>query len=88
MRNKTVTPQSPGLSPWMTPQAAADYAGVGIRKLRDWQKQGLQYIQPSPRITRIHREDLDDYLRGHRVDGNMVDNIVNTAMKGLKKGIK
>jgi len=86
MNTKIVSSHPAYISPWFNPQQAASYAGVGLRTLRSWLNHGLKHSQVSSRIIRIHRNDLDEYLRNHSVDAKTVDDIVNSVISGLQKG--
>jgi excisionase family DNA binding protein len=67
---------------WFKPKAAARYAGVSERTLREWLKDGLRQARlPSGRIL-IQREWVDDYLNAFEVTadsdiGTIADEVMN-----------
>lgn len=49
----------------MSQGEAAEYAGISIRTLHKWKLDGLPFSAVGGTV-RIHRDDLDKYIRGHR----------------------
>lgn len=51
-------------SPWLTPEAAAEYYGVGLRTLELWRKDntGPRFYRLGPRFIRYKVSDLDAFL--------------------------
>lgn len=56
-------------SPWMKPEAAADYLGVALGTLRNWTS--ARFIPFSKRrgIVRYHRDQLDKWLMSKSCKG-------------------
>jgi excisionase family DNA binding protein len=60
---------SPDNRGWAKVKDAAKYAGVSVRTLRDWLKDGLRHSRVRGTIL-ISYTALDEYLRGFEVRDN------------------
>ena len=58
----------------------AAYGGVSERTFRDWLKEGLPYFRLSSGTILVAYSDIDAWLERFRVDGSMVDEIVDQIM--------
>ena len=51
------------LRPWMTKQQAAEYAGVSVKTIERWIREGrLQVARPSATLVRIRPEWVDEAI--------------------------
>ena len=64
-------------------KAASRYAGVSERTFRDWLKEGLPHFRLSSGTILVAYSDIDSWLEKFRVDGSMVDEIVDQVMSDL-----
>ena len=62
---------------------AAKYAGVSVRTLRDWLKNGLRHSRLGTGTILVAYTAIDEYLVGFEVTRNQVDDIVNKVMEEL-----
>jgi predicted site-specific integrase-resolvase len=79
---------SPDTRGWAKVKEAAKYAGVSVRTLRDWLKDGLHHIrmktaQNKTRLILTRYDWIDEYLMGFEVNENQVDEIVKEVMREL-----
>jgi excisionase family DNA binding protein len=68
---------------WAKVKEAAKYAGVSVRTLRDWLKDGLRHSRLSTGTILVAYAAIDDYLARFEVNRNQVDNIVDEVMQEL-----
>lgn len=52
-------------SPWLRKSEAAEYVGVSTRAIDNWRQEGLLFSMVGGTVL-IHRDDLDDFIRGHQ----------------------
>jgi excisionase family DNA binding protein len=71
---------SPDNRGWAKVKDAAKYAGVSVRTVRDWLKDGLRHSRVRGTIL-ISYTALDEYLRGFEVRDNQVDEIADEVME-------
>jgi hypothetical protein len=64
-------------------KAGSRYAGVSERTFRDWLKDGLPHFRLSSGTILVAYSDIDAWLERFRVDGSMVDEIVDQVMSDL-----
>jgi excisionase family DNA binding protein len=50
-------------SPWMRPEAAAEYLGIALGTLRNWTSAGYVPHTKRGRVVRYHRDRIDEWLR-------------------------
>ena len=74
---------SPDNRGWAKVKDAAKYAGVSVRTLRDWLKDGLRHSRLSTGTILVAYTAIDDYLARFEVNRNQVDNIVDEVMQEL-----
>jgi excisionase family DNA binding protein len=74
---------SPDTRGWAKVKEAAKYAGVSVRTLRDWLKNGLRHSRVSAGMIIVSYAAIDDYLVGFEVNENQVDAIVDDVMQEL-----
>jgi excisionase family DNA binding protein len=74
---------SPDTRGWAKVKEAAKYAGVSVRTLRDWLKNGLRHSRVSAGMILVSYAAIDDYLVGFEVNENQVDAIVDDVMQEL-----
>jgi len=68
---------------WAKVKEAAKYAGVSVRTLRDWLKNGLRHSRVSAGMILVSYAAIDEYLVGFEVNDNHVDAIVDEVMQEL-----
>ena len=69
---------------WLKPKAAAEFAGISERTIRDWLKNGLRHSRlPSGSIL-IQRIWLDEFLQAFEVSDREVDTIVEGVLKEMQ----
>jgi excisionase family DNA binding protein len=68
---------------WAKVKEAAKYAGVSVRTLRDWLKNGLRHSRLSAGMILVSYAAIDEYLVGFEVHKNQVDDIVDKVMHEL-----
>ena len=68
---------------WSKVKEAANYAGVSVRTLRDWLKNGLRHSRVSAGMILVSYAAIDEYLVGFEVNENHFDDIVDEVMEGL-----
>ena len=68
---------------WAKVKEASKYAGVSVRTLRDWLKNGLRHSRVSAGMILVSYAAIDEYLVGFEVNSNQVDDIVDEMMEGL-----
>jgi excisionase family DNA binding protein len=71
--------------PWLRIKPAAGYAGVSLRLLRQWLKEGLRHSRVGGAVL-IRDSWIDAYIEGHEVQpcGADVDAIVDEVVEGLE----
>jgi predicted site-specific integrase-resolvase len=74
---------SPDNRGWAKVKDAAKYAGVSVRTLRDWLKDGLRHSRLSTGTILVAYAAIDEYLVGFEVNENQVDDIVDEVMQEL-----
>ena len=74
---------STGNRGWAKVKEAAKYAGVSVRTLRDWLKNGLRHSRLSTGTILVAYSAIDEYLVGFEVNSNQVDYIVDGVMQEL-----
>ena len=74
---------SPDKRGWAKVKEAAKYAGVSVRTLRDWLRDGLRHSRLSTGTILVAYTAIDEYLVGFEVSRNQVDDIVNEVMQEL-----
>ena len=74
---------SPDKRGWAKVKEAAKYAGVSVRTLRDWLKDGLRHSRLSTGTILVAYAAIDEYLARFEVHSNQVDDIVNDVMQEL-----
>ena len=77
---KTTSPDTRG---WAKVKEAAKYAGVSVRTLRDWLKDGLRHSRLGTGTILVAYAAIDEYLARFEVNSNQVDDIVNEVMQEL-----
>ncbi len=50
-------------SPWLTIDQAARYLNVSVASIRNWITNGRMPAHKNGRVVRLHRQELDDWLR-------------------------
>ena len=50
-------------SPWMTIDQAARYLQVSVSSIRIWISKGRMPAHKNGRVVRLHRQELDNWLR-------------------------
>jgi excisionase family DNA binding protein len=65
---------------WGKVRAAAEYAGMSQRTVRDWLKMGLPHSKVRGSILIEYRQ-LDEWLRGFAVVMNLLDGIVDEVLR-------
>jgi excisionase family DNA binding protein len=68
---------------WAKVKEAAKYAGVSVRTLRDWLKDGLRHSRLSTGTILIPYAAIDEYLERFEVRTNKVDDLVDEVMQEL-----
>ena len=68
---------------WAKVKDAANYAGVSVRTLRDWLKNGLRHSRVSAGMILVSYAAIDKYLVDFEVNENRVDEIVDEVLEGL-----
>jgi excisionase family DNA binding protein len=68
---------------WAKVKEAAKYAGVSVRTLRDWLKNGLRHSRVSAGMILVSYAAIDEYLARFEVNENQVDDIVDEVMQEL-----
>ena len=76
----TISPDTRG---WAKVKDAAKYAGVSVRTLRDWLKDGLRHSRVSAGMILVSYAAIDEYLVGFEVRTNQVDELVEETLKGF-----
>jgi hypothetical protein len=71
------------MSGWAKIKAAAAYAGIKERTMRDWLKEGLRHSRLPSGTVLIKYEWIDDYLESFTAKENQVDKIVNETMRNF-----
>lgn len=66
---------------WGKIKAAATYAGIRERTMRDWLKKGLRHARMPTGTILIRYRDIDDYLEQFCGSDHQVDRIVNNVIK-------
>jgi len=61
----------------------AAYGGVSERTFRDWLKDGLPHFRLSSGTILVAYADIDSWLERFRVDGSVVDELVEQVMSDL-----
>ena len=74
---------SPDTRGWAKIKEVAKYAGVSVRTLRDWLKDGLRHSRLSTGTILVSYAAIDEYLERFEVSNNQVDDIVNKVMQEL-----
>ena len=78
---QTISPDTRG---WAKVKEAAKYAGVSVRTLRDWLKNGLRHSRVKGTGTiLISYSAIDAYLVGFEVRTDQVDEIVDAVLRDL-----
>ena len=72
---------------WLNTKQAAAHAGVNIKTLRNWMREGLQHYRLSSRATRLHPDDIDAFIRRYKA-GIDVDAEVAAIMTRIRRGKK
>ena len=72
---------------WLNTKQAAAHAGVNIKTLRNWMREGLQHYRLSSRATRLHPDDIDAFIRRYKA-GIDVDAEVAAIMTKIRRGKK
>jgi excisionase family DNA binding protein len=75
---------SPDKRGWAKVKEAAKYAGVSVRTLRDWLKDGLRHSRLSTGTILVAYAAIDEYLVGFEVRDNQVDEIVDEVMEEFR----
>ncbi len=70
---------------WAKIKAAAKYAGISERTMRDWLKQGLHHARLPSRTVLVKYSDIDEFLSRFIVEENEVDAIVDEVLKSFRK---
>lgn len=65
---------------WLKVAKAAGYAGVSVRTIRTWLKDGLRYSRPRGGVILISTKALDEYLSRYEVSANRVDELVSETL--------
>ena len=73
----------PDTKGWAKVKVAAEYAGVSVRTLRDWLKNGLRHSRVSAGMILVSYAAIDEYLVGFEVNENHVNDIVDEVMHEL-----
>ena len=68
---------------WAKVKEAANYAGVSVRTLRDWLKNGLRHSRISAGMILVSYAAIDEYMVSFEVNKNQVDEIVDEVMREL-----
>jgi excisionase family DNA binding protein len=74
---------SPDSRGWAKVKEAAKYAGVSVRTLRDWLKNGLRHSRVSAGMILVSYAAIDEYLVRFEVNENQVDEIVDEMTQEL-----
>ena len=77
---QTISPDTRG---WAKVKEAANYAGVSVRTLRDWLKNGLRHSRISAGMILVSYAAIDEYMVSFEVNKNQVDEIVDEVMREL-----
>jgi len=72
---------SPDTRGWAKAKEAAKYAGVSVRTLRDWLKNGLRHSRVSAGMILVSYAAIDEYLARFEVRTNQVDELVEETLK-------
>jgi predicted site-specific integrase-resolvase len=68
---------------WGKIKAAAEYAGIKERTMRNWLKSGLRHSRIPKGTILIKYEWIDEYLEAFAERENRVDQIVKETMSAL-----
>ena len=68
----------------MNVKQAAKYASVTEPTLRNWMRDGLQHYRLSSRATRLHPDDIDQYIKRFKA-GIDVDAEVAAIMTKIRR---
>jgi hypothetical protein len=69
---------------WAKIKAAAKYAGMSERTLREWLKKGLPHsVLPSGTIL-LKFSAIDDFLESYSVKENEIDTLVEDVMRDFR----
>jgi len=66
---------------WGKIKAAAMYAGIKERTMRNWLKQGLRHARVPSGTILIRYRDIDDYLEQHCGSDHQINRIVDDVVK-------
>ena len=69
---------------WLNVKQAAKYASVTEPTLRNWMRDGLQHYRLSSRATRLHPDDIDQYIKRFKA-GIDVDAEVAATMTKIRR---
>ena len=68
---------------WCRIKIAAEYAGVSVRTLEDWIRQGLKVSRLPTGHRLIKYEWIDEFLERYIVNRNHVDKMVEEIMSQM-----
>lgn len=66
---------------WGKIKAAAMYAGIKERTMRNWLKQGLRHARVPSGTILIRYRDIDDYLEQYCGSDHQINRIVDDVVK-------
>jgi len=66
---------------WAKVKEAANYAGVSVRTVRDWLKNGLRHSRVGAGMILVSYAAIDEYLVGFEVSRNRINAIVDEVMQ-------
>ena len=69
---------------WAKIKGAAEHAGVSVRTVRSWMRDGLRFARLQSGTVLFKYEWMDQFLENFEVKENEVDRIVESAMRDLK----
>ncbi len=69
---------------WAKVKEAAKHAGVSVRTLRDWLKDGLRHSRLNTGTILVSYAAIDEYLVNFEISRNQVDDIADEVMQEFK----
>lgn len=69
---------------WFKVKAAAKFAGVSERTFRDLLKQGLKHSRLPSGTILVKADYINQFLESYIVNENLVDDLVNEALREFK----
>ena len=65
---------------YCTIKQAATLAGTNEKRIREWIDDGLPIYRPPGKTALVRVADLDEYIRRHRVDVQVISDMVDSLL--------